>query len=75
MLGSMEGKMYFCKNIAIKTKEMKIRPYVEPRISIQETADEPLLAGATETLPIDNDEETEEALSKESVWGAHDYDE
>ena len=43
--------------------------YTRPCVRVKEMMEEPLLGGNTETLPADNDDETEEALSKEgSVW-------
>ena len=43
--------------------------YTRPCVHVKEMMEEPLLGGNTETLPADNDDETEDALSKESgVW-------
>jgi hypothetical protein len=43
--------------------------YTRPCVRVKEMMEEPLLGGNTETLPADNDDETEDALSKEGgVW-------
>jgi hypothetical protein len=48
---------------------MKKRPYLAPCVRVRAIEMEPLMEGTTETLPFDQNDGTEEALSKEgSIW-------
>ena len=45
------------------------KEYMNPSIRLKEILAEPFLDGSTEPLPIDQNDGTEEALSKEgSIW-------
>ena len=50
------------------------KEYLKPCIRLKEILTEPFLGDSTETLPVDQDDGTDEALSKESsIWD--DYEE
>lgn len=53
----------------MKKDRLTRKTYATPNIRVKEIATEPFMVGTTETLPFDQNEGTEEALSKEgSIW-------
>ena len=53
----------------MKKDRLTRKTYATPNIRVKEIAAEPFMVGTTETLPFDQNDGTEEALSKEgSIW-------